>query len=181
VRSSDRKIRGRKAARDGSVEPGLPGAGEEIGVSTVSERIRQHRLASGLHERPSLSRAIRADAMWLHLRGLADILRARTDGEAADAIAVFEPTGDEFKDNVAAAFAETLASTRGFEPPPWTKMIRPLSTPWFPAGMARVRAQVEVEALPAFRRRGLMLRACEFSHPAIADPFQSVTRLRSTR
>ncbi len=149
-------------------------------MTTVSERIRQHRLASGLQERPSLSRAIRADAMWLHLRGLADILRTRSDDEAADAIAVFEPTGDEFNDNVAAAFAETLASTRGFELPPWTRMIRPLSTPWLPAGMARVRVQLEAEALPAFRRRGLMLRACEFSHPAIADPFQPATQRLDT-
>ena len=63
------------------------------------------------------------------------------------------------------------------EPPPWTRMIAPLSTPWFPAGMGRRRVQVEAEALPAFSRRGLMLRACEFSHPAIADPFQPETRI----
>ncbi len=146
-------------------------------MATVSERIRQHRLASGPQARPSLSRVVRADGMWLHLRGLADSLRARSDEVAADAIAVFEPTGDEFKDNVAAAFAETLASTRGFEAPPWTRMVCGLSTPWFPAGSARRRVQVEAEALPAFRRRGLMLRVCEFSHPTIADPFQPATPL----
>ena len=66
-------------------------------MTMVSERIRQHRLASGPQARPSLSRAIRADGMWLHLRGLADSLRARSDEEAADAIAVFEPTGTSSK------------------------------------------------------------------------------------
>ena len=141
-------------------------------VTTVSERIRRHLLASRKPANPSLNDAIRAEAMWLSLRGLADTLRHRSDEAAADAIATFEPTGDDFKDNLAAAFAETLASARGFEAPPWTNTIRPLPTTWFPAGTPCLRDQAEAEAILAFKRRGLMLRACEFSHPAIADPFQ---------
>lgn len=56
-----------------------------------------------------------------------------------------------------AAVVETLCSEGGLSAPWWCAGIRPLTQPWFIAGLENLKASALVESPAAFRRRGVFV------------------------
>ena len=102
----------------------------------------------------------RADDHRYVLAELNDLLTALGAAELRDAVADADLGGlSPFLRNYVAAMVEQAANARNVAPPPWTRRVPPLDTPWFATPLQGLRLYLLRASPVPFKRRNLFIDA----------------------
>lgn len=137
----------RRLARDA----GLDVSAYVLARSVPDARARFHEIVRALRN---------ASEQAFALAALADLLAQLPRAQLADAVAVSPPglaTLPPLARNYVAALLEHAAARHDLEPPPWTRDVAPLASPYFATPLRSLRLHLLQASPAAFRRRNLFI------------------------